>query len=329
VLRLVHEPLRVPETLALRRSLIDEFSACAAEVGDPALEYWAHRWDFHDSVEEGDFQRAELSLHKAELIARELDQPGRKWESMFVRAGWTLACGDLAAGEALSRSAFQLGRELGEPDAFFALGAHLAFVRRYQGRAAEIIEAVQQRTEASSLASERAGLPWMLCAAGRRADASAALEHAASEGFERITQNNSLSTALALCADSAVELSNRDAAATLYRLMEPWAEQFVWNGLSGYGHVRMYLGLLAACIGEDERVDEHLAFACEFHEANKMPLWAARGHLGWAEALARRSDPAGACEHAARALELSREHGYGAFEPRAAALVETESAAEA
>jgi hypothetical protein len=76
------------------------------------------------------------------------------------------------------------------------------------------------------------------------------------------------------------------------------------------------------------RSDEHLAFACQFHEANDMPLWAARGHLGWAEALAARGDPATARDHAARALELSREHGYGLFEPRAAALVETESAAE-
>ena len=58
-------------------------------------------------------------------------------------------------------------------------------------------------------------------------------------------------------------------------------------------------------------------------------LWTARGQLGWAEALAARGDPAAARDHAARALELSREHGYGAFEPRAAALVETESAAGA
>ena len=91
----------------------------------------------------------------------------------------------------------------------------------------------------------------------------------------------------------------------------------------------MCLGLLAAALGEHQRADEHLQFACEFHEANDMPLWAARGQLGWAEALAARGDPAAARDHAARALELSREHGYGAFEPRAAALVETESAAGA
>jgi hypothetical protein len=63
-------------------------------------------------------------------------------------------------------------------------------------------------------------------------------------------------------------------------------------------------------------------------EANGMPLSAARAQLGWAEALAARGDAVGAREHAARALELSREHGYGLFEPRAAALIETQSAAE-
>ena len=98
-------------------------------------------------------------------------------------------------------------------------------------------------------------------------------------------------------------------------------------GAAGYGHARMYLGLLAGVLGKHEQADEHLAFACEFHEANGVPLWAARGHLGWAEALTARGDAARAREHAARALELSREHGYGLFEPRAAALVETESAA--
>jgi len=89
----------------------------------------------------------------------------------------------------------------------------------------------------------------------------------------------------------------------------------------------MYLGLLSDVLGDHQRADEHLAIACEFHEANDMPLWATRGQLGWAEALATRGDATASRTHAARALELSREHGYGVFEPRAAALVQTESPA--
>ena len=71
----------------------------------------------------------------------------------------------------------------------------------------------------------------------------------------------------------------------------------------------MWLGLLAAALEEHQRADEHLQFACEFHETNDMPLWEARGQLGWAEAQAARGDPAAARNHAARALKLSREHG--------------------
>jgi hypothetical protein len=65
----------------------------------------------------------------------------------------------------------------------------------------------------------------------------------------------------------------------------------------------------------------------DFHEANGLLLWLARTQLGWAEALAARGETVSAREHAACAFELSREHGYGLFERRAAALVETESTA--
>jgi hypothetical protein len=173
----------------------------------------------------------------------------------------------------------------------------------------------------------RAGLASTLCWLGRAGEAATILEEAASDRFEHVLPASDELSALVLYADAAAQTGDRHVAAILYDLIQPWADQVDWNGLSGYGHARLYLGLLASALGERERADEHLAFACEFHEANDMPLWTARGHLGWAEGLAARSDAAGARGHAARALELSREHGYGAFEPRAAALVETESAA--
>ncbi len=134
-------------------------------------------------------------------------------------------------------------------------------------------------------------------------------------------------TALVLYADAAVQTGDTDASSILYERIEPFGDQIDWNGSTAYGHVRMYLGLLAGVLGKHEQADQHLAFACEFQEANGMPLWAARAQLGWAEALAARGDAARAREHAARALELSREHGYGLFEERAEALVGAQSRA--
>jgi tetratricopeptide (TPR) repeat protein len=328
VLQRVHEPLRVPNTLELRRNRVDELAVRAAELGDPALRFAAHQLSFNISAEHGDFERAEEELEQMEMTAHELDQPTTWWVTTYGRAAWKLVRGELTAGEELSLRAFEIGREPGGPDSFTACGTQLAFVRRYQGRAAEIIAAVKESAENLPIPAWRAGPAWMLCALDRRTEARQLFEQLEGDRFEHVayTANSGL-VALALYADIAVETGSSSTASSLYRVMEPWADQFVFNGLCGYGHVRMWLGLLAASLGEHEEADRHLAFASEFHDTNGAKLWSARTRLGWAEALASRGDADGAREHAIRALELSRQHGYGLFELRAAALVEAESAA--
>ena len=54
-----------------------------------------------------------------------------------------------------------------------------------------------------------------------------------------------------------------------------------------------------------------------------MLVWAARAHLGWAQALAARGESDRAREHAERVLELSREHGYALFEASGTAILAT------
>ena len=151
---------------------------------------------------------------------------------------------------------------------------------------------VEQSVEAPipAIAAWRAGLAWMLCWLDRRAEASGVLEQAASDRFEHIPPDPTQLTALALYADAAVADLSQDAAAILYG---SWSR----GPTSSSGTASAATGTCAcgsACsrrvMGEDEQADEHLAFACEFHEANGLPLWAARGHLGWAEALAARGD---------------------------------------
>jgi hypothetical protein len=132
---------------------------------------------------------------------------------------------------------------------------------------------------------------------------------------------------LVLDVNGVKRAPRREAAAPLYELMEPWPDQMVWNGAITYGDVRTYLGLLAATLGWDERADGHLALACELQEQKGLLLWTARARLGWAEALARRGERERAGAEAARALQLAREHGYGAIERRAAALAKTGAAA--
>ncbi len=175
------------------------------------------------------------------------------------------------------------------------------------------------------VAGFRAGVATAYCWIDRRAEAAAIVEQATADGFEHLPWNSGRLDALALYADAAAQTGVSRAAAALYDLLEPWQEQVVWNGICSYGHTRMYLGMLAATLDRHEQADQHLGFACEFHDTNGVHLWGARSHLVWAEALARRGEGARALEHASRALDLAREHGYPPIEARAAAIIETGS----
>jgi class 3 adenylate cyclase len=329
VLRRAHIAFWSSETLELRSALVTELAECAAEVQDPALQFWAHGVEVYVYGGKGEFEGLQDALRREQLIAEELGQPTLRWVATWHAAAWQLLHGDLAAAERLAERAFAIGQEGGEPDAVFIYGAQLITIRVYQGRGEEIVEMLEQTASAQpDVAAWSAGLASTLCWLDRRADAAAILEHAAKDSFENVLPAAADLTALLLYADAAAQTGNSDAASILHELIEPRADQIDWTGSNGYGHARMYLGLLAAVLGNHEQTDAHLAFACEFQEANGMLLGAARAHLGWAEALAARGETAPAREHAARALELSREHGYGAFEARAAALLEPQSAAK-
>ncbi len=330
VLLTAHRGIWNAETLELRSALCEELAGLAAELRDPAVDVGVQEHLTQLYAERGELAQARAAAERWRKFADELGQPTPRWVSTYMLAGLELLHGRLADGERLAVQASQVGQESVPTDAAQVYGGQLGFIRRYQGRANELIERQEQAVRAHpGIVAWRAGLGASLCWLDRHAEASSILDGAACDGFEHVAPVLTMLGTLALYADAAAQTRHAGAAGALYERMEPFSEQVVWMTVQGYGHVRLWLGLLADLHGEHGRADEHLEFACEFHEANDMPLWTARGHLGWAEALVARGDGADAREHATRALELSREHGYGAFEKRAAALVAPKSAAEA
>jgi tetratricopeptide (TPR) repeat protein len=317
------------ETLELRSELANELAGLATELRDPAIAMSAEELAHFVCVERGDLAGAHDAIEHWKAATEELAQPTARWLLTYILAGLELLHGRLAAGERLSEQAFQIGQGAGQADAALIYGGQLALIRSMQGRGEEIIETLEKSVSAyPGIATWRAGLASVSCLLDREDEAVSILEEAASDRFEHVTPNVSSLTTLALYADAAAYTRNSEAASALHERMDPLCDQFVTVTTAGYGHVRLYLGLLSDVMGDHPRADEHLAFACEFHEANDIPLWTARTHLGWGEALTHRGDAPGARDHATRALELSQEHGYGAFESRAAALLAAQSAAE-
>ena len=133
------------------------------------------------------------------------------------------------------------------------------------------------------------------------------LDDAASDGFAHVVPSVAMLGTLTLYADAAAQTRHVKAATPLYERMEPLLRAGRLDGGAGLRpRAGCGSGLLAEVLGEHERADEHLRFACEFHEANDMPLWTARGHLGWAEALAARAMPSARASTRTRAGALAR-----------------------
>jgi tetratricopeptide (TPR) repeat protein len=262
-------------------------------------------------------------------IAEQTRQPTHRWIAGYQAAALTCMRGELDAGERLAEQALQFGQEGSEPDAAMVYGATLLETRGAQGRGAEVIALVEETVaNYPGIPAWEAGLSRLYCFTDRRPEGAEVLARGAAKHFQHIPYDTTRMSALAAYADAAAQTRSVEAGGMLYKLLEPYADQFVWNGVAGYGHVRMYLALLDATLGRHEHADAQFAFSCDFHREHGLRLWEARSELGWAEALADRGQPEPAREHAARALELSQQHGYGAFEPRAAAILASPAAIE-
>ena len=311
-----------PDTLAERAGYVLELHALLAEVQDLNVEFLAGLWETFVAVELCEFARAEATLARMLAIAEQTRQPTHRWIAGYVGAALTCIRGDLDAGELLAEQALQIGQEASEPDAAMVYGATVLESRGAQGRGAEVI-ALVEHTVANNpgIPAWEAGLSRLYCLSDRRPEGAEVLARAAAKHFQHIRYDTAQMSALAGYADTAAQTRSLEAAGMLHTLMEPHAEQFVWNGVAGYGHARMYLAMLDATLGRHDRADAQFAFSCGFHREHGLRLWEARSELGWAEALAHRGATDRARSHAARALELSQQHGYGAFEPRAAAIL--------
>jgi AAA ATPase domain len=322
--------LHTADALEQRLAHLDEMAAAAQAADDPALEFWTVRREHDAMAETGQFERLAKAAERMTAIAERLGEPAMRHTAAFsANACLALLRGDLGAAERGAAQALQIGTDAGQPDAAMIFGAQMFHVRVLQGRAAEIVDQLERSVEANPLIPAFNGvLAYTLCWLDRRDEAARLVERAAEDRFEHIPRDPAMTTALALFADAAAQAGVTDAATILYELIEPWADQVVWNGVVTDGHARTYLGLLAAALRRDEQADAHFARAIEIQDRDGMLVWAARAHLGWAEALAGRDDVHRAREHATRALQLSRTHGYGAFEPRAAAILDAPTSAD-
>ena len=314
-----------PDMAAMRSGLAEDLLASAKATEDRAEEFWAYYLLMQVSLETCAFTRAQDARDRVQELAAALGQPTLSWVARVAVASWEQVRGNFTTAERLARQALEIGYSAGQPDALQVYGENRALIRVYQGRGGEqLIELSRQ----AARAHPRMGV-WDASTAqyesrfGSTGAATAILENAAENRLEQVGWDLLRLTALAFYADAAARVNSLEVAALTHELLTPWRDQFVWSGVSGYGHVRMWLAITAAMLGRDREADDDFDFSCRFHEENELRLWSARSHLGWAQAYLARGEVAPAQQHAARALEFARGHDYGLIEAQAAPIVNT------
>jgi hypothetical protein len=279
--------LEGPGTLAVRRDLAVRAVAAATAAENPALEFWTRRAAYFVAVEAADPELARASLGRLSAIAAELGEPRLRWVATMYEAFQATMEARLDDAERLAEDALTIGTEIGEPEAFSLYAAQLFAARSFAGRYAELFPLVQGIMEANPEVSPfRLAYAITCLSVDREDEARAILHQGADERFERIPVDYTWMTTVIGYAVLAVELQDAASAAELYPILEPYAGEVAFSGVTSQGPISAYLGKLASLLGRHDDADAYLhraldvtlAFGWRYHEATTLVALARSQH---------------------------------------------------
>jgi hypothetical protein len=269
---------------------------------------------------------AEYALAKQR--ADELRQPAQRWMLGSIAAMHALLVGQFSAAERLIEQAFELGRDAVGWNADVSRRLQTFVLRGAQGRLAEVEANVCDAVKTyATYPVWRAVLVSLYAGLERPAEATAALDDIAADGFSGISLDEEWLLSMTLVSDGCAFLGDTNRAALLYERLVPYADRNVMaESELATGSTGRALGKLAATLGLLDAAAGHFERAAQTNlNAGAIP-WAAHAKYEYARLLLDRG-PAG--EHATRDALFREAHdlyagaGMQAWAARAAAQAST------
>ncbi|MGH3807500.1 MAG: ATP-binding protein [Pseudonocardiaceae bacterium] len=319
--------LRHPSTLGQRFGLVIELAELAEQLGDANVAFSAAWYGIGAALEAGDAVLAQRRLDDATRLAGDLAQPALRWIVAVPHAALVVLAGKVHEGELLARQALEMGISANYPDARMFFAMHLLVIKAVQCRLGELEELVSEViVQCPDQWGWQAALALAHCEFGRRVEARAVFDKMATDDFASLAYDVTWLSGMALSAELCAELGDGCAAAVLYRLLTPYADQFVaaGNGLC-LGSVARYLGRLAATMGALDEANAHFAAAAAAHTRSGAAAWLIRTQLDWAVLLRTRQDDGDievAAEQLGQVLVAARQLALSTLERRAVRLLE-------
>src|SRR5262245_37405335 len=275
-----------PETAELG-AIADEVSSLAEETDDAERTFQAC-WLHHTAAMMlGDPARVADLEDEHRALANRLKQPSQQWYSAVMRCEWALLRGEFSEGEELAEEALRIGERAQSYDAGFAYRITLFVLRREQGRLQEIEDLVRRSLdEHAGYRSFRSLGPLMRWELGREDAARHAFEELAGADFPKLPRDSEWLFSLSVLAEAAARLEDRDRAAILYRLLEPYAGlNASASGGCNIGSVARYLAILASTSLQWEDAERHFESALEMNTRMGARPWLAHTQRDYARML--------------------------------------------
>jgi DNA-binding NarL/FixJ family response regulator len=280
-----------PELLTERLAYATEMLQLAqrSRVTDKAID--AHSWRILCLMEVGDIPAVHAEAEALTQLAEEFRQPFYQYHASMVQTMLALLKGQWQEAEQMAHQSLMLGRRLQGQDPSGAFGVQMFTLRREQGRLREIEPVLQSFVQRYSAASAwRPGLALLYSELALEPEARDIFEQLAADDFAGIPRDAMWASCIAYLVEVCAFLCDVPRAATLYRLLLPYAQRSIVVGgyIACLASASCYLGLLASTMSRWEEAEAHFQDALEMNTRMGAKPWLAHTQYEYAQMLLTR-----------------------------------------
>jgi DNA-binding CsgD family transcriptional regulator len=260
-----------PASLTRRLLLGQEYMAVARSTGSVDLVAEAYHWQALNYFESGQLEELEelLDLYDGLSAARfGLHQ----YQTGAHRVTLALLRGEWTGLETRITALLEVGTKTRRDDADGVNGAQMFAMNRDLGRLHALAPQIKQIAASTSGRIWEPGLMVIFAETGMLSDARQIFERIADQDFRILSRDDMYVTCLVFCAETCCALGDIERAATLYRLLRPYAGQTANHPTAVcFGAADLYLAMLASSSNWPDLARDHFDRALAQNRA--MRAW--------------------------------------------------------
>ncbi len=276
-----------PHNLGVRREYMRDVLKMTAGGHDPIQRFFALSFAACAAVEAGDLDETDALLDSAFALARSTGVAFLAYNAECIRAWRAGLAGDIDEAEDLALGAMRLGTDSGIDYAVIGPGLQLSSIRWHQGRFGDLVPLLRVMTNADDVGATILLARALACTRGARDEAIEVFAKATRHDFDDLPLGPHWAGCLVAAAEAAWLLEDRRVGAIVRRLLEPFAEQVVFNGTWVIAPVAYGAGVAAAAAGEPE-AERFFEQALALCHRLRAPMLRARTELAWSRYLVTR-----------------------------------------